>query len=112
MFNTSNKLHLWIGLSALILSLSVALTIITVIKFLPPRLPLFYSLPWGEEQLAIQQEFLIIPGAIVLVTLLNFAVSSQLHSSQKFFKDILYITSLSVTVILLITFIKVGLMFA
>ena len=107
----SNKLHLWIGLSALILSLSIALTIITVLKFLPPRLPLFYSLSWGDKQLATHQQFLIIPASIILITFLNLVISAQLHSSQSFFKKALILSSIVVSLILTIAFIKVVLNF-
>lgn len=111
MFNASNKLHLWIGLSALILSLSIALTIITALKFLPSKLPLFYSLPWGDEQLATHQQFLIIPASITLITILNLVISAQLHPSQSFFKKAVLSSSVVVSLILTIVFIKVILNF-
>ncbi len=107
----SNKLHLWIGLAILALSLSIALIIITTFKFLPPRLPLFYSLPWGEMQLATHQQFLSLPASISIVTLLNLLVAWQLHPSQSFFKKALLLTSVTASLILTITFIKVILNF-
>ncbi|MDO8573622.1 MAG: hypothetical protein Q7R77_02630 [Candidatus Daviesbacteria bacterium] len=106
------KFTFWLKFAPLITSAILIVVVLLLFRFLPVKLPLFYSLPWGEGQLATQKEFLIIPGVMILITLLNFVVSSQLHFSQKFFKDILYIASLSVTLILLITFIKVSLMFA
>ena len=36
--------------------------------FLPPKLPLFYSLPWGEKQLAQNQQLLIIPASIAIIS--------------------------------------------
>ena len=106
-----NKLHLWIGLSPLILSLGITVTIVTALKFLPPRLPLFYSLPWGDGQLATHQQFLIIPASISLITLLNLIISWQLHPSQSFFKKALLLSSIIVSFILTITFIKIVLNF-
>jgi len=38
-------------------------------KNLPPEIPLFYSRPWGEEQLANPFFLLILPGASFLVFL-------------------------------------------
>lgn len=103
----SNKLHLWIGLAILALSFSIAAVIITTFKFLPPRLPLFYSLPWGEAQLATHQQFLIIPASISAVTLLNLIIAWQLHPSQSFFKKALLLSSVAVSLILTTAFIKV-----
>lgn len=107
----SNKLHLWIGLAILTLSLSIAAVIITTFRFLPPRLPLFYSLPWGESQLATHQQFLVIPASISVVTLLNLLIAWQLHPSQSFFKKALLISSIVVSLILTVAFIKVILNF-
>ena len=111
MFNKANKFDLWIGLSPLILSLSVTVSIVTALEFLPPRLPLFYSLSWGNGQLATHQQFLIIPASITLITLLNLVISWQLHPSQSFFKKVLLTSSVVVSLILTITFIEMILNF-
>jgi len=106
-----NKLHLWIGLLQLILSLVITLAIIIVLKSLPLRLPLFYSLPWGNGQLATHQQFIIIPASIILITTLNLVISWQLHPSQVFFKRVLLLSSAVVGAILTVTFIKIILNF-
>lgn len=120
MFNTKNnleykspsqKLFVWINFLPLILSLLMTLTTIILIRFLPPKLPLFYSLPWGDGQLATHQQFFIIPASIALITLLNVVISWQLHSQQIFFKKVLLFSSLIVSLILTITFIKIVLIF-
>lgn len=105
--------NLIIGLKFTPLVISVILILIILLFFhmLPAKLPLFYSLAWGDRQLATQKEFLIIPVVIILVTLLNFAISSQLHFSQRFFRIVLSVSSYVITLILLITFIRVSLMF-
>ena len=95
----------------ILLSLLIALTILVLIRFLPPKLPLFYSLPWGEKQLAASQQLFIIPASITLLTLCNLIISWQLHPSQKFFQNILLFSSLLVSVILTITFFKIILIF-
>lgn len=107
----SQKLNLWLKLSPLLLALIMTLVIVFGLKFLPNKLPLFYSLSWGEAQLASHQEFLIIPASIVLITLLNFAVSWQLHPSQSFFKKVLLFSPIIISLILSITFIKIVLNF-
>lgn len=105
------KLHFWMVLSPLILSLLATVVILTVLKYLPPRLPLFYSLTWGDSQLATHQQFLIIPAIISIITLLNLIISWQLHPSQAFFKKALLSSSIIISLILVTTFIKIVLMF-
>lgn len=107
----SKKVLLWIGLSPLILALAITISIITMLSFLPPKLPLFYSLPWGESQLASHQQFFIIPAIITIITLLNLIISWQLHPSQSFFKKALISSSAIVAMILMITFLKIILNF-
>lgn len=107
----SKKLFLWLGLSPLLISLIIAIIILSLFKLLPPKLPLFYSLPWGEGQLATPQQFLIIPASIIIVTLLNLVISGQLHEQQTFFKRMLLISSITITLILTISFVKIILMF-
>lgn len=105
------KLYFWIALTPFIFSVMLALVIIFFLSLLPPKLPLFYSLPWGEGQLATHQQILIIPASISLITLLNLFVSWQLHPSQSFFKRILLLSSIIITLILCTTLIKIVLNF-
>ncbi|MDP3758295.1 MAG: hypothetical protein Q8Q86_01120 [Candidatus Daviesbacteria bacterium] len=107
----SQKLFFWIGLSPLIISLIITIIILTLFKFLPPKLPLFYSLPWGEEQLATPQQFLMIPASISLIALLNLIIAWQLHPQQSFFKKVLSLSSAVVGIISTVTFIKIILNF-
>lgn len=106
MFNFKN-LYLWISLSPLVSTLVLSIIIIFFFKFLPFRLPLFYSLSWGDFQLANHQQFLIIPASIALITLFNLIISWQLHYSQSFFKKTLIFSSLIISLILTITFLKI-----
>ncbi|MBI2196204.1 hypothetical protein HYU45_01185 [Candidatus Daviesbacteria bacterium] len=105
------ELYFWIGLSPLLAGLVLTTIIFSLFKFLPPKLPLFYSLPWGEEQLATPQQFLIIPASISLIALLNLIIAWQLHPQQSFFKKALSLSSAVVGIILTITFIKIILNF-
>lgn len=95
----------------LFLSLFISLFIAFSAKFLPPKLPLFYSLPWGETQLVNHSQLLIIPAIISLVTLCNLIISWQLHPTQTLSKNILLFSSLLISLILTITFIKIVLIF-
>lgn len=102
-----SKLDLWINLSSIFLAAVLGLTILFFFRFLPNLLPLFYSLPWGERQLATHQQFLIIPATQTLITLANLIISNQLHPAQIFLKKALLSSSLLTAVILTVTFLKV-----
>lgn len=110
-FHTPDKLNIRLGLFLLLPSLIIVLIIITAFGFLPPRLPLFYSVAWGEGQLVTHQQFLIIPASISLTTLLNLIVAWQLHQSQFFFKRVLVISSMIVNLVLIIAFLKIVLIY-
>lgn len=97
--------------SPLLLAFFMALFTFFGGSFLPPKLPLFYSLPWGDYQLAGKLQLLIIPASIALISLFNLTASWQLHTSQVFFKRVLTLSSLLVSLILTITFIKIVLIF-
>lgn len=105
------KLNFWIGLSPFLLSLLLTLIILIFFKFLPSNLPLFYSLPWGEKQLASREQYLLIPTTLALINAINLVLFHQLHPSQAFFKKILLITPLIISLILSISFIKTILIF-
>lgn len=106
-----NKINLWVIVLPAVTSAVLILTVLLFFRFLPDKLPLFYSLPWGERQLATPEQFLIIPSIIILVTLVNLAVAKQLHQQQIFLKKALLLSSLIVTSILTITFIKIVFLF-
>ncbi len=97
----------WTTTVSLILGLLMGLFVLVFSQRLPAKVPLFYSLPWGENQLVDREQLLILPATIILITLFNLIVSWQLHTSQIFFKKILNLTSVLISIILTITFIKI-----
>ncbi len=108
---TAKKLYLWTNVIPLAVAFILTFIILSFFRFLPLKLPIFYSLPWGEEQLSNHTQFLIIPALLSLITLLNLTVSSHLHPAQLFFRKIIMIASLVSTLILTITFIKIVFIF-
>lgn len=74
---------------------------------LPSQLPLFYSLPWGDNYLADLNQFLTLPFISVLIILLNIIISWHLHKSQSLLKRILSFCSLAITILTLITAVKI-----
>jgi hypothetical protein len=70
---------------------------------LPFTIPLFYSHPWGEAQLATSLQFLVLPLLSLLAILINSIILMHLHDVQTALKRILAISSLMVVILLLIT---------
>lgn len=105
------QLQFWVIVLPFILSLLITIVILTALRFLPERLPLFYSLPWGDRQLAPHSQFLIIPASLTAITLLNLVISWQLHPSQVFFKRALLVSSIILSLIMTISFAKIILNF-
>ncbi|MBI2017582.1 hypothetical protein HYS92_00880 [Candidatus Daviesbacteria bacterium] len=89
----------------------MSISIPIIFRILPEKLPLFYSLAWGEIQLASHEQFFILPASIILVTLINLFLSWQLHPSQIFLKKILLASSVIISIILSITFLKIVFIF-
>lgn len=109
--NHSSRFYLGANLSPLVVAAVLGLLILLLFRFLPTKLPLFYSLSWGDKQLVTHGQFFIIPAIITLIALINLIISWQLHYLQSFFKKVLLCASLTVTLILTTTFIKIVLIF-
>lgn len=107
----AHRFYLGVNLSPLVVAAAIGLFILLLFPLLPTKMPLFYSLSWGDKQLVSHGQFFIIPAIITLITLLNLIISWQLHPTQSFFKKVLTFTSLITTLILTTTFIKIVLIF-
>ena len=60
---------------------------------LPPQLPLFYSLPWGESQLVTFTQLFYIPLNSFIVLLVNNYLSAIILSSHRLLSYLLIIFS-------------------
>ena len=105
------SIYFKLSLPALLMAFVLILTILLIFEFLPARLPLFYSLPWGEGQLVSHQQFYIIPSSIILIALLNLMIIWQLPLAFGFLKKILVFSTNVTAVILTVTFTKIVLIF-
>lgn len=78
---------------------------------LPPKLPLLYSLQWGEDQLVSRQQFLLLPSILIFINLVNILISWQLHIAHKFLKRLLVFNLIFVDLVTLTTAIKILMIF-
>lgn len=98
------KASLRIALAILLFSL--ALLIFTWSK-LPPQLPLFYSLPWGEEQLGQPILLLVPPIGCLLWGALNFFLAVFCFKQQPLASKILVWSTVILTFLSSLTLVKI-----
>lgn len=71
--------------SALFIALGLVLVMLGLFagfyQKLPPEVPLFYSRPWGEAQLASPWFLLVLPALSLFITALNFILSGLFFDS-------------------------------
>jgi hypothetical protein len=109
-----NKSLIFILLNLIIISLSLGICVLTIGE-LPPQIPFFYSLPWGEKQLAPKVFLFVLPLISFMFLILNLSIQKifKIHEDEEkeaermFIKEALVFVSLSVSVINLITVIKI-----
>lgn len=85
----------------------ITMTYLIFYKTISTKIPLFYSLAWGEAQLATKQQFLILPSALLLIGLINSAIAWNLHSSQHVLKRILMSSCIFIDLIFFVAAIKI-----
>ncbi len=79
---------------ALLLTMGQVLLIFSVWQFLPPKLPLFYSRPWGETQLTEPIGLFLLPGFGIFIIIINFLFAKIVFNKKTVTKFILSATTL------------------
>lgn len=74
---------------------------------LPPQVPLFYSLPWGEEQLGSPSFLLILPLSCLIFGVLNFFLAFFSFEKQPLASKILVWLTVIVTLLASLTLVKI-----
>jgi len=95
--------------------LGQVLLILFFLRRLPPEVPLFYSRPWGKEQLVTPLSLFILPLSSLIVFLVNLSFSSLINKyfskkEEKLLSKILEISSVVFSIFCLITLIKIVLL--
>lgn len=103
--------HNWIiqlsNKSVIILTGASLLIIILRWPHMPPLVPLWYSLPWGNEQLALPYWLIVLPLGSALIFGINAALSVYLFAEYLIFVQLAFLTSLLVSLLSFITLIKI-----
>lgn len=74
---------------------------------LPPLVPLWYSRPWGTDQLAQPIWLFILPLGSLLLYFINLAVCVYFVAEYLIFSQVLFLSSFIITLLSLITLIKI-----
>ena len=106
--------HLWLKkniLRALVLTLIIILVQIVLIVLyfsqLPPSVPLYYSRPWGQAQLAETIYLFLLPSLSLIIFVINSLLASLFVDHKEFYSHCLILVSTIFSVFNLITLIKI-----
>ncbi len=76
-------------------------------SYLPPVVPLFYSLPWGEEQLVSPWGLWGLWLGLVFLNLINFLLGCWLFRNYKYLSYLLWLSSVVLTFLGIYTILKI-----
>jgi hypothetical protein len=83
----------------------IAIQLLSLLFFyfsLPPLLPLFNQMPWGESRLGTKMAFFIPSGTMLFFFFLNFFLLSHWYERMPLISRILCITTLLIAILSLI----------
>jgi hypothetical protein len=97
---TNNQINLLLLAAQIVIILSVW-------RLLPPEIPLFYSRPWGKDQLVIFPGILLLPLISFFVFLANLMISRATAREERLIKKTLTTTSLLFASLSLIALVQI-----
>jgi len=106
LFSGRDKLITTGVLFSFLLLLLQSLFLLLVYRSLPRELPLFYSRPFGQEQLGTRIMLWLLPSLALILFLLNLFIAKKVSSFITMGR-ILVFTGVSVCILLLITQFKI-----
>ncbi|HAP37738.1 hypothetical protein A2574_00530 [Candidatus Shapirobacteria bacterium RIFOXYD1_FULL_38_32] len=83
--------------------------VLLIYKFndLPPQVPLFYSLPWGEPQLAPASQLFFLPTFSIVFSLINNLLAATIFSKTTLLSKLLVVSSLVISILSLVTLFQI-----
>ncbi len=80
-----------------------------VIKFnsLPPQVPLYFSLPWGDQRLTSVSSLFLLPSFSILILVLNNFISQILFTTSLLLSRLLVVFSLVFSFLSLISLFQI-----
>ena len=101
----------WFFIASLIAALAaVVLSVAFLIifwKHIPPQIPFFYSLPWGEEQLGQPLMLIGLLLGMVMLFILNTLAALVIYTSSQFLSHMLLLGAASFSILTTITLVHI-----
>jgi hypothetical protein len=88
-------------------NLVMALTYIWKMSTLPPQIPLFYSRPWGEEQLVDNWLIVILPLFTIIFFFVNTFLYQRYFLTDRFARNIFKTVNVIVIISCTLIFMKI-----
>ncbi|MCA9372007.1 hypothetical protein KC726_03860 [Candidatus Woesebacteria bacterium] len=76
-------------------------------RFIPPEVPLYYSQPWGDKQLADNWQLLVLPVLMHIFVGINTLMKKRIFKTEAFASSILYIVNITTIVVFSLVYIKI-----
>jgi len=102
-----DKLFIWSSYSLLAAVFLILLILVLLWQHLPPLVPLFYSRPWGKEQLADKKNLFLLPSLLLFLGLFNIFLAYRQTEKEKLLSKIFLATNILLTFLLITTFFKI-----
>ena len=92
-----------------VLALFILSVVLLVWRFpvLPPELPLWFSRPWGEDQLASPYWLVLLPISSMLWYGIDLVIGVYVTTEYLIFTQMLFLSALIVSILSFITLIKI-----
>ena len=74
---------------------------------LPPMVPLWYSRPWGADQMTEPYWLFLLPAASIFLYIINVLVSIYFTAEYLIFTQMLFLSSLIVSLLSFIALVKI-----
>lgn len=103
----SNKPLVSLLLISIFLILLASVSLLFFWNRMPPELPWFYSLPWGEAQLIPKVGFSAGLVILTLVNLLNGIMAYSFSKKDRVVANVIMAANILITILYLISFYKV-----
>lgn len=103
----SDKLVVYALLGTCIVLTAGFAVLLVMANDLPSRVPLYYSLPWGEERLARASMLAILPGSALLLLAFNLCWIAFFYEKEPLLSKLLAVTSALIAFLSTYTLIRI-----
>ena len=90
----SDKIISWGNIVTFIFILSSLLFIVLKFGILPPYVPIFNQLPWGEDRLGSTLMIFLPVAGVIIISLTNIFISSAIYTKSQIISRMLTIASI------------------